>query len=126
MHNHLIKGVLTCTIALTVLGSESISAHAANWHKGTPTSLQGKWRTKWHVIDKGVSQGRELSNISRKNVVSLDVSKTKLKGHYNTVTDMGMPDAIGASYKYLGNHSYQIKGKDLAGTNTFNVYRGIL
>ena len=34
--------------ALFGLGASSVTANASGWHKGTPSALRGKWKTKAH------------------------------------------------------------------------------
>jgi len=114
VNSKIINGALGLIIGLVVLSdSNTISAHAANWHKGTPTSLQGKWQSKWHRDSKTL-RTRTRTTISKRSIDS---------GLYNSdgTGDMGEPDAIGASYKYLGKHIYQIRGKEMTGTWTFKA-----
>jgi len=121
LHSKLVNGTLSLAIGLTILGNGTIPVHAASWHKGTPISVQGKWKTNWHSEEKKMPQERELVTITRKSFNSTDQEK---QPDGNTTEDIAAPNAIGASYKYLGNHTYQIKGKELfSGTSVIKVKR---
>jgi len=113
LFNRVVKGTVSLVTGLIILGgSGAISANAASWHKGTPTSLQGKWRTNWQHVGHG--KKRVLTKITKKNVTSIEQA-------YHGPSDMTRPTATSAKYKYLGHHTYQITGKLLSTTYTFKA-----
>ena len=102
MNSKIINGALGLIIGSVVLSdSNTISANAASWHRGTPKAIQGKWQTAGY---KGKYHMLTSVHIGKKIISSGEVG---LDG----VGDIAWPIVSSkAEYKYLGHHTYQIKG----------------
>ncbi|KRK89550.1 hypothetical protein [Lentilactobacillus sunkii] len=103
-------GLLTAGLGL---GAVSTTANAASWHKGTPSALRGKWKTKpW--TQSGYKYDYR-SFISAHKIIS------EVRGLNGGPSDMAAPTVQHARYKYLGNHLYKFKGTSL-GTSPSSCY----
>lgn len=88
------------------IGAASTTANAANWHKGTPSALRGKWKTKAYYYYDGT--GRDYRTyITRHSIIS------EIHGLNGGTSDQGNPLVQHCSYKYVGHHLYKFKGTSL-------------
>ncbi|WP_203649309.1 hypothetical protein [Secundilactobacillus yichangensis] len=92
----------------SVASTQSVSA--SSYHKGTPTTLRGHWRTKMrkvHNADHTYFWGYFYLTIKK-----------------NSFSDVGIQSggygAKDMSYRYAGNHTYYLKGKvDMGGGTVY-------
>ncbi|GAX05156.1 hypothetical protein IWT25_00459 [Secundilactobacillus pentosiphilus] len=106
------RTLLLLIMALGIFSAANTqSASASSYHKGTPTALRGYWRTKIH-----------------KNYYNHGGHRDHWWGYFhaaikssNIRIDAVQGGAYGAnkmSYRYAGNHTYYLKGKEEMGPGT--------
>lgn len=92
-------------------GAASTPANAASWHKGTPSALRGKWKTKpWKAYGYWYD--------SRSTITKKGISTTE-HGFGKAPSDSMPPLLWSTTYKYLGNHLYRINGLTLGNQSSF-------
>lgn len=92
--------IIMTIILIFSVGATQISA--SSWHKGTPRALRGSWRSK-------MTKSNDYHNKYHWVYTYFKIAPNEVIGAYSTQSDsLGI---INPKYKYIGNHTYKIKGR---------------
>lgn len=111
-HRNLLVMLASFAILFAGLGSMATTAHAATWHKGTPTAIRGTWRTK--------------TSKSLRTYIHVTSTKYNCDQMYDTKEHAYITDPYRVTNVYYhhksGSQYYYIKGAHNTEPGTKQVY----
>lgn len=109
------RALLLAVMALGVFSAVNTqSASASSYHKGTPTALRGYWRTKMHKYRGGLHSSYYWG------YSHLTIKKNSFR---DAGIQAGAEVPTKLSYRYLGHHTYYLKGSERMGKSMVSPFK---